>query len=83
MNYPTTRAPGFNPHKGGFLHSIKGMDDDRLIQEIKQNDSIKRTSMKAVNTLTNQAGIVSLYSAIQHPWLAYSHTEILCGQNII
>ena len=83
MNYPTTKAPGFNPHKGGFLHSIKGMDDDRLIQEIKQNYSIKRTSMKAVNILTNQAGIVSLYSAIQHAWLAYSHTEILCGRNII
>lgn len=67
MNYPTTQAPGFDPHKVGFLHLIKGMDDDRLIQEIKQNDSIKRTSMKVVNTLTNGAGIVSSYSAIQHP----------------
>lgn len=67
MNYPSTQAPGFDPHKGGFLHLIKGMDDGRLIQEIKQNDSIKRTSMKVVNTFTNGAGIVSSYSAIPHP----------------
>lgn len=64
MNYPTTQATGFDPHKGGFLHLIKGMDDDRLIQEIKQNDSIKRTSMKAVNILTNGACIVSLYNTV-------------------
>lgn len=75
INYPTTQAPSVDLHKGGFLYLIKGMDNGTVIQEVQQNGAIKWTSMKAVNTLVNGAGNV-MCSAVQHWWLAYSHTEI-------